>query len=157
MFQRAIKWDEETPSSMAARINNGDRRIIEAMRNGRVHIIGTIELMYREAKLGNPEHFNALVNIGKAIESAARYYAEDPRFTGIKLWNENKKGYNYLIHEVAKAHHKIAKETVMHQLAETRDANGESLIGIMVRWEHKARTDREIQMRKDITKNKLVL
>ncbi|HVC58246.1 MAG TPA: hypothetical protein VND15_02100 [Candidatus Acidoferrales bacterium] len=157
LFHFGGKKEADTLGDMAESISRNDKKVLQELRNGRIDLLSTMEKMAVEARNGNPKCFDALVKIGKEIESSAQHYLSDKRFAEIKQWNHYKKGYRYLIHEVAKVNYNFAKATIMHPLAATQDFDGKNLIGIMVKWEHDMTTIRAINLRKDITKNKLVL
>ncbi|MDE1833467.1 MAG: hypothetical protein KGH58_03555 [Candidatus Micrarchaeota archaeon] len=141
LFRPGSEGEFRELDQIASGLNSGNARVMERIRSGGIDMAGLAERMYSEASKGDSRYVKALLNLGRGMEAAGIYYVDNPKFAELSYVDELRRKRRYLIHELAKGSHKIAKMAARLGNAQLRDGFGDTLLGIMVGWEHRLRRD----------------
>ena len=129
-------------------LNSGNARVMERIRGGGVDVANIAERLYACASKGDSRYVKALLNLGRGVEAAGIYYVDNPKFGELYYVDELRRKRRYLIHELAKGSHKVARMAARLSIAQMEDGFGDTLLGIMVGWEHRLRRDNPLNRKK---------
>ena len=139
LFRPGSEGEFRELDQIANGLNSCNARVMEKIRSGSMSMADLAERMYAEASKGDSRYVKALLNLGRGIEAAGIYYVNNPKFAELSYVDELQRKRRYLVHELAKGNHEIAKMAARLGDAQLRDGFGDTLLGIMVGWEHRLR------------------